>query len=71
MGQATVESEALHIAALVDRRLSQLDPIPRFLIRTGECVAAVPVVGTRLPGGRQYAGIVSGLALAFQMELSE
>ena len=71
VGQVTVESEAFDIACLVDGRLRQLDPIPRFLVRAGECIAGVPVVGTHLPGGRQYASVVSGLARAFQMEQSE
>ena len=64
-------AEADELADLVDRRLMRLDPVPRFLLRAGECVAAVPVVGVSLPGGRQYVGIVSGLAVAFQMERGE
>ena len=57
--------------SFVEGRLAMLDPVPRMLLRMGECVAAVPELGVQLPGGRQYADVVAGLATAYEMEREE
>jgi len=64
-------SEVYWVEALVQRRLNMLDPVPRALIGFGECVAAIPGIGARIPGGKQYCDVVGGLATAFTMERAE
>ena len=71
VGDVVSADIAAETEVFVARRLALLDPVPRLLLRAGECIAAIPAIGAQLPGGREYVGVVAGLATAFSMECQE
>ena len=71
VARAVGADHASRAEAFVEERLTLFDPVPKILLRAGECIATIPAIGTRLPGGRQYSDFVGGLATAYALEHAE